>query len=96
MFGSYLTALKDKPAVLKELGYFRDWNDLGMNLGLPPSLLETIEGDESKVKGRVNEVVSAWLKKQGETKKPTWKQLAAAVEPVNYALAEEIRNNHPN
>ena len=95
---AYRTAINDKQAVLKELGHCSDWNNLGLNLGLSPTLLDTIEANDSKVQVRMSAVVSNWLKKQGidKTKEPTWRQLVEAVEPINYALAQEIKKKHPN
>ena len=60
--------------------------------------LDEIRDDEPRVRGRLHAVLSNWLNRQGtdKTKKPTWHQLVAAVQPINYALSLEIEENHPN
>ena len=98
LFCAYLTAINDLRKVKKEVSSISNWRELGLNLDLSANLLDEIEQDESKVRGRMGAVLSNWLKQQGidKAKKPTWHQLVAAVEPIDYALSLEIEQNHPN
>ena len=74
------------------LGYFSDWNSLGLNLGLHPRLLEVISVDRHSVQDRQDEVLRNWLSKNyiDRGKEPTWSQLVAAIEPINPALSMYI------
>ena len=98
MFCTHCTAINDQRAVEKELRRVSDWRELGLNLGLSPARLDKIKEEESNVDGRVGAVVSDWLKQQviDQTTKPTWHQLADAVEPIDHALSQEIKEKHSN
>ena len=97
LFCVYHVAINDKQKVKAELGHFTAWNDLGLNLGLSPDVLGEIKEDETRVKKRVDAVLEHWLRNNVLDKaiKPTWAQLVAAVEPIDYALSENIKKNHP-
>ena len=84
--------------VKQELGHFARWNDLGLNLGLHPDLLEII-GCKQRVNERVHDVLYEWLSMNYAMERhgpPTWAQLAHAVEPINYSLAMYIKQRHPH
>ena len=98
LFCAYLIAIIDKREVWEELGYFPDWNNLGLQLGLSPDLLAMISTDKSTIHERVDAVLENWLRNNVINKaiKPTWAQLVAAVKPIDYALSEKIKENHPS
>ena len=82
--------------VKQELGHFAPWKELGLNLGLSPALLEVIETKQT-VSERLYDVLLEWLKRNYSVLVyglPSWHQLAGAVDPINHALATDIRKNH--
>ena len=89
-------AIKNLQEVKAALGYLSDWNNLGLNLGLHPDLLERISKDKHEVDGRLEEVLRNWLqmKCMDSDKEPTWNQLVAAVKPINPALSINIRQTY--
>ena len=89
-------AIKNLQEVKAALGYFSDWNNLGLNLGLHPDLLERISKDKHEVDGRLEEVLRNWLQRKfmDSDKEPTWNQLVAAVEPIDYALSDNIKKKY--
>ena len=79
--------------VKQALGHFARWQDLGLNLGLHPDLLEVI-GCKKTVNEQVYDVLYEWLNMNYAVDRhgpPTWGQLADAVEPINRSLANSIR-----
>ena len=76
------------------LGYFSDWNNLGLKLGLHPDLLQRISDDKPNVDGRLQEVLRKWLK--NEELRPSWNQLVIALKPIDCALSNQIKRDHPN
>ena len=98
LFCSYWIAIEDLETVKDVLGYFADWNNLGLKLGLHPDLLERISKNNHDVDDRLDKVLRNWLNKKtmGKNKKTTWSILVAALEPINHALSEKIKEKHPN
>lgn len=60
LFCAYRIAIKNLKEVKDALGYFSDWNNLGLNLDLHPKLLEVISKTPG-ISDRVHEVLSNWL-----------------------------------
>ena len=91
---AFCIAIKDLREVKDALGSFlSDWKTLGDNLTLHPNLLRMISQDESTAEDRLREVLRNWLIRRYMDKKrdPTLSFLAAAVEPIDPDLAEEIK-----
>ena len=93
----YCTAIEDLKEVKGALGYFSEWEGLGLNLELHPNLLKVILKDKHNVNDCLEEVLCNWLRKNymDKQKDPTWSQLASAVEPIDHALSEQIKQQHP-
>ena len=98
LFCAYCIAIKDLDAVKDALGYFADWNNLGLKLGLHPDLLQRISRNKHDVDDRLEEVLRNWLNKKTmeDEQKPTWDQLVVALRPINRALSDQIKMDHPN
>ena len=98
LFRTYCIAIEDLKEVKAALGYFPEWKNLGLNLELHPNLLEVILEDKHNVNDRLEEVLRNWLSKnyKDKEKDPTWSQLASAVETINGALSEQIKQQHPS
>ena len=85
--------------VKQALGHFARWQDLDLNLGLHPDLLEEFECNNQRVSERVHDVLYEWLNMNYAVDHhgpPTWGQLADAVEPINRSLANTIRKKDPD
>ena len=93
----YCIAIEDLKEVKGALGYFPEWKSLGLNLELHPNLLEVIVKNKHNVSDRLEEVLCNWLRKNymDKQKDPTWSQLASAVEPIDRALSEQIKQHYP-
>ena len=89
-------AIENLKELKDALGYFSDWNNLGLNLGLHPDLLKRISEDKHNVDGRVEEVLRNWLQMKctDSEKEPTWNQLVAAVRPIDPALSIHISKKY--
>ena len=90
-------ATEDLADVKRELGPFVAWKDLGLNLGLSPPRLEVIEEDYTLASKRLDAVLFYWLRKNYNVDRyglPSWSRLAQAVEPIDRALAINIRERH--
>ena len=97
LFCAYWIAIEDLETVKDALGFFADWNNLGLKLDLHPNLLERISKNNHDVDDRLDKVLRNWLNKETMHKRtPTWSALVAALEPINYALSEKIRKKHLN
>ena len=97
LFCAYWIEIEDLDKVKDALGFFSDWNNLGLKLDLHPDLLEGISKSYQDVYDRLDQVLRNWLnKKTMHKKKPTWSALVAALESINYALSEKIKKKHPN
>ena len=102
MFSSYISrafciAEDHLKHVKTALGNFSRGKDLGLELGLRATALEEIERDHKFVKDQLHEVLQRWLKRIDNIDKnvcPTWSQLVKAVEPINRALSDEIKDKY--
>ena len=85
--------LDDKPklrdAVKKLLPLSKDWKTIGVLLGVEKHILDKVKRDEEGVTDCLQEMLSEWLNQVDPP--PTWKDLVEAVEAMNPAKAEEIR-----
>ena len=80
------------------LGHFARWNELGLHLGLTYAQLEVIKSEKGSNNERLVAVLSEWLKQNYNTEEyglPSWSQLAAALQPIDRALANTIKEQHP-
>ena len=94
---AYYTAIDHLRDVEEELGVFARWERLGLNLGLCADRLEVIKEDNGLAEERVRAVLRNWLQKNYNVQKnglPSWTTLANAVQPINCALAEKIRDRY--
>ena len=89
-------AIENLKKVKDALDYFSDWKNLGHNLKLHPDLLERISKNKHEVDDRLEEVLRKWLKRKSmdSDKEPTWSQLVAAVEPIDRALSDKIKEKY--
>ena len=97
MFDVYSVATADLAQVKREMGHFAQWKDLGLNLGLSAEHLEEIQSNLQTASERLHDVLLHWLRRNYNVHDydfPTWQQLAHAVDPINHALAINIRENH--
>ena len=82
--------LKEIQSELNEMAAAK-WYQLGMQLGIPPATLSTIENDHSRDAQRcMTEVINCWLRNTPEC---SWAKLAEAVKAMGgYAvLARKLR-----
>ena len=96
MFCPYRTAIDHLPDVEKELGAFAKWDNLGLNLGLSADRLEVIKQDAGLTEGRLQAVLSDWLRRNYNVQRyglPSWMALANAVQPIDRALAMKIKED---
>ena len=73
------------------------WRLFSTKLGLKHSALERIESDYQGVMMRLSQALVEWLKLNYDHDrhgKPSWRRLAKAVKPLDYALFEKIANEH--
>ena len=93
-----ILAIKHLKEVKDSLGYFTDWNNLGLNLQLHPDLLKRISKNTHDIDDRLREVLRNWLQMKGmdSDEEPTWSQLVAAVKPIDHALSSEIKEKYLN
>ena len=99
MTAAFHLATKHLADVKRELGPFTHWNDLGLNLGLAPECLEVINIDYRRTNDRLEAVLLQWLNRNYDLDKyglPSWRQLGAALKPINHALALTIEERHPS
>ena len=97
MFCAYYTAITHLRDVEEKLGAFAKWKNLGLNLGLSADRLEVIKQDNESTDERLQAVLCDWLRKKYNIQQnglPSWKMLADAVQPINRALAEKIRDRY--
>ena len=76
-------------AFRKLLPVASSWMNVGTLLGIDKSILDNIKSNERQVEDCLREMLSAWLNQV--TPKPTWVNLADAVEPFNERTAHHIR-----
>ena len=83
------TKLSNKSCLKFLLPEAKHWHNIGILLGVSEQTLEQIESDyPSSCTECVREMIKSWLK-QVEPK-PTWKDLAEAVQVVNPSLSKKI------
>ena len=85
--------MNDLEMVLSELDQISDFYQLGLGLGLRPSMLDRIEQNSFKVESRLRDVVKTWLNRGYMVDRygpPTWESVCKAVEKLNPALAMSI------
>ena len=73
------------------------WRFLATNLGLGHSVLERIESDHQDVMTCLFQALLEWLKLNyyhDRHGKPSWRRLAEAVKPLDYALFAKIANKY--
>ena len=64
------------------IGVTAKWLELGLSLGLSPSILEVIEKEHPKDTSRcMTETLAAWLQKKG--KDPNWRSLVTGLESLS-------------
>ena len=64
------------------VGVTAKWLELGLSLGLSPSILKVIEIEQPKDTSRcMTETLAAWLQKKG--KDPNWRSLVTALESLS-------------
>ena len=94
---TYLCSLAASTLTLKEIQNelneltAANWYQLGVQLGIPPATLSTIESDHPRAAQRcMTEVINWWLQNSPEC---SWAKLAQAVEAMGgyTVLAEELR-----
>ena len=91
------TAIKHLQAVREELGPVAQWYNLGLNLGFYADRLDVIERQERLLEDQLRLVLCDWLTQIHDVELnglPSWKKLADAVQPINAALAKNIRTRH--
>ena len=69
------------------------WKTIGALLEIPTHVLDKIQSNEEGVEGRLQEMLSEWLKQVDPA--PTWKDLADAVDDLDKKKAKEIRDQLP-
>ena len=80
--------LKD---VISELHEVTDWFYLGMCLGIPTSVLQSIKQDYRDTDGRKREVFLSWM----NLEEPTWSKIVRALREMGKkALANQIAQKH--
>ena len=67
-----------------------EWKNIGTLLGVPESELTRINSEEQQVNSRLRELVAYWTLKQ-ILPKPTWSELADAVDSFDKRIASDIR-----
>lgn len=65
------------------------WLNIGVLLGIPVSILETIKHDNYQSHDCLREILSVWLKRA--TSPPTWRKLLDAIAVIDPYSAEKIR-----
>ena len=70
--------LKDIVPVVKK--YPKEWYEIGMYLGIPSEVLETIEMDKSDTSRRIIEMLSTWINSEGST----WENILNALKKIEY------------
>ena len=94
---SYILVEDQLFEVMNELPNFTNWVGLGANLGVSVGVLEVIKANckpEGGVRECLLQVLMEWLKRNHNEAKfgpPTWTSLAKAIQPINSALAIQIR-----
>ena len=71
-----------------------EWQNIGVFLGLPAGVLQTIAKDNSRSRDCLREMLGVWLKQTNP--RPTWKALAEAVEPIDPNLSKTITDEYVN
>ena len=74
----------------------KKWNELGLQLGLIQPTLDDIEADQGTrgVQKCMQAMLTRWLERQDNVMKkgiPSWKTLVQALESINNAAAESIK-----
>ena len=74
----------------RELREVTDYNSLGIQLGIEPSILKLLEANYQDSERRRREVIDLWLRKVND---PSWTNLAKAVEDMggHDRLAQHLR-----
>jgi hypothetical protein len=73
----------------------KNWHNIGIMLGIPEQILEQIEADyPGDCQQCVREMIKSWLKQVNP--RPTWKDLAEAVQNINPQLGRRISNSATN
>ena len=70
----------------------RDWEDIGVYLGIDDGTLSTIKGEEQQMRGRLREMLRAWLRRTDPP--PTWTDMVEAVAFIDQSLAESLGSKH--
>ena len=77
----------------KQLMPVVDWFDLGIQLNIPMELMQEIEQDYLKTKGKRLGMLMQWK----ELQKPTWGKVVQALINIDQrAIAKTIAENHGN
>ena len=87
-----LIDITDLDDVLESVKEIVDWKELGLKLGLHYDTLEEIDDEQ---RGRIRrcrrEMLAAWLRGEDSAKEQTWSSLVDAIDKINKALSEKIK-----
>ena len=71
-----------------------DWKGLGLKLGIYYNTLEEIDEEQrGRIKKCRREMLAAWLRGEDNAKKQTWSTLANAVDNIDSALSQKIKQD---
>ena len=83
----------DLKTLMQELAPIaRDWEDIGVYLGIDDGTLLTIKAEEPYMRGRLREMLRAWLRRVDP--QATWTDLIDTVNHINESVADSIRSKH--
>ena len=71
-----------------------DWYKIGLNLGIPHHILNTIKHDCSNSDQCMSTMLAKWLQKVDEKIIPSWRSLCQALCDVDKATADRIAEKH--
>ena len=84
--------LSDLDAVQESVKEIIDWKELGLKLGICYDTLEEIEEEQrGRIKKCRREMLAAWLRGEDNAKEQTWSTLVDAVDKIDSALSERIK-----
>ena len=87
--------ISDLDDVLESVDEVVDWMKLGLKLGvLYPTMRKIEEEQRGRVERCKREMMAAWLQGEDNAREQTWSTLADAVDKIDSALSQKIRQTH--
>ena len=89
-----LIDISDLDDVVESVKEMVDWKELGDKLGILYHTLEMIDEEQNRrIKKCKREMLAAWLQGEDNAKEQTWSTLADAVDKIDSALSERIKQH---